>query len=242
MASSPEHLSITYDTYLKIQIALDVMAAAFVATRLLANYRTIGKLAADDYFSAVAVAVLTGYSSSSFIMTRAFTSPDTTIPSITRISVICLFTGGAAMYFAKVPLLLFYIRIFSIKKWLRITCYVVLAATAVVYLVCAIYSGANCIPGNGIYDVPFQLQCEARTLIPALCRCFTSIFTDVVALSLPLAVVTRLHLPRTRKIGLALVFMTGIFAIIAGCVSLYYQWRMAKSSSYQDMTVAMLCT
>ncbi|KAK6845941.1 hypothetical protein PG987_001129 [Apiospora arundinis] len=247
--------SISHDTYMKIQIILDVIAVAFVAARVLTNYQYSKKIAPDDYVSTVAVVVLISYSTSSFLMTRAFVSPETTVASITRyrnngdestesiqISVACLFTGGAAMYFAKAPLLLLYIRIFGIKKWFRVVCYTVLLATAVIYLACALYSGISCIPADGLYDDSFVLECAQSTFVPALCRCFTSIFTDLVALSLPLSVVVKLHLPRGRKIGLALVFMTGIFAIIAGCVSLYYQWKMKKTSNSSDMTVAMLCT
>lgn len=114
------------------------------------------------------------------------------------------------MYFSKAPLLLLYIRIFGIHKWLRVACYLTLAATAVIFLVCALYSGVNCIPSGGVYDAPFLLKCMTNTFTPALCRCFTSIFTDIIALSLPLAVVAKLHLPRARKIGLAVVFMSGI--------------------------------
>ncbi|KAI0118992.1 hypothetical protein F4814DRAFT_458418 [Daldinia grandis] len=235
-------LSIPHHTYLKIQIALDVIVTVFVAVRLSTNYRHTGKLAADDYFSIVAVAVLVGYSTSSFLMTRSFESPDTTIPTITKISVACLFTGGGAMFFAKAPIFLFYIRIFNINNWLRITCYVVLTTTAIAYSACSIYSGVNCIPSSGVYDTSFLNQCAERTLIQAIVRCFISISTDIIALSLPLAIVTKLHLPLSRKIGLALVFMTGIFAMVAGCVSLYYQWRMARTGDPQDMTVAMLCT
>lgn len=114
------------------------------------------------------------------------------------------------MYFSKAPLLLLYVRIFGIHRWLRISCYFTLTVTAVIYLVCAIYSGVNCIPNNGTYDAPFLLKCATSTFIPALCRCFTSIFTDIVALLLPLTVVAKLHLPRARKAGLAVVFMSGI--------------------------------
>ncbi|OTA54003.1 hypothetical protein K449DRAFT_439701 [Hypoxylon sp. EC38] len=237
-----QNTSIPHGTYLKVQITLDVVVAVFVATRLMTNYLNTRKFAPDDWFSIVALVMLTGYSTSSFLMTRAFASPNTTVPSITKLSVACLFTGGSSMYFAKTPLLLFYIRIFSVKKWLRITCYVVLTATAIIYLVCAIYSGVNCVSRDNIYDTRFLAQCEGSTYTPALIRCSTSIFTDTLALSLPLAIVTKLHLPRSRKIALAGVFMTGVFAIVAGCVSLYYQWRMMRTSSYEDMTVAMLCT
>ncbi|KAI5919379.1 hypothetical protein F4810DRAFT_510352 [Camillea tinctor] len=234
--------SVSHGTYLKIQITLDIVVAAFVAIRLFTNYRYSRKLTTDDYFSVVAVVVLAGYSSSSFLMTRAFVSTYTTISTITRISVACLFTGGAAMYFAKTPLILLYIRLFGIHQWLRVSCYLLLTVTAVIYLVCAIYSGVNCISHDGNYDTPFLLRCMTNTFIPALCRCFTSIITDILILLLPLPVVAKLHLPRARKIGLMIVFMTGIFAIVAGCVSLYYQWKMKQSSNASDMTVAIVTT
>ncbi|KAK7926712.1 CFEM domain-containing protein [Apiospora marii] len=146
------------------------------------------------------------------------------------------------MYFAKAPLLLLYIRLFGIELWLRVACYVTLAATAVLHLVCAIYASVGCIPADGKYESAFVLKCVAATQIPVLLRCFAAIATDVVALVLPLMIVAGLHLPMSRKIGLVLVFTTGIFAMTSGCVSLYYQWRMKNSANSADMTVAMLCT
>lgn len=114
------------------------------------------------------------------------------------------------MYFAKAPLLLLYIRLFGIEKWLRRTCYATLAASAVLHLVCAIYASIGCIPADGKYESAFVLKCAEATQIPVLLRCFAAIATDIVALVLPLMVVAGLHLPTSRKIGLALVFTTGI--------------------------------
>lgn len=114
------------------------------------------------------------------------------------------------MYFSKAPLLLLYIRLFGIETWLRMTCYVTLAATAVLHLVCAIYASIGCIPADGKYESTFVLNCAEATHIPVLLRCFAAIATDVVALVLPLVVVAKLHLPTSRKIGLVLVFTTGI--------------------------------
>ncbi|KAI1477572.1 hypothetical protein F4774DRAFT_193048 [Daldinia eschscholtzii] len=132
------------------------------------------------------------------------------VSSIAKLSVASLFTGDATLFFAKAPILLFYIRVFRIKRWLRVTCYIVLATTAVVYAACAIYSGVNCIPGNNIYSLSFLSRCLERNFIPVLVRCFTSITSDAVAISLPLAVVTKLKLPVPKKMALALVFMMGI--------------------------------
>jgi hypothetical protein len=229
-------------TYVKVQITLNTVAAVFVAVRITTNRLTAGRFFLDDYMSVVALIFLVSYSTSSSLMTKAFVTSSTTIETITKISVACLFTGGSAMYFSKTPLLLLYIRLFYVKRWLRFSCYFILVATAIVYLVCAAFSGSHCIPSDGDYDLEFQSDCMNNTFPTALARCFTSIFSDLLILSLPLPVIMALNLPTPRKTGLAVVFLTGVFAITAACTSLYYQWNMMETGSPSDMTIAMLCT
>jgi hypothetical protein len=159
-----------------------------------------------------------------------------------QISVACIFMGGASMYFSKTPLLLLYIRIFYVKTWLRLSCYAILATTAIIYLVCAAFSASHCvISSGGNYDAEFQADCIANSLVTALVRCFTSIFCDLLILALPIPVILALNLPASRKTALAVVFLTGIFAIAAACTSLYFQWNM-ETQSPADITLAMLCT
>jgi hypothetical protein len=234
--------SLSSSTYIKIQIALNTITAVFVSIRIITNRLTAGKLLPDDYTSAVALAFVAGFSASSSLITEGFTAADATIERITKISVACIFMGGAAMYFSKTPLLLLYIRIFYVKTWLRLSCYAILATTAIIYLVCAAFSASHCvISSGGNYDAEFQADCIANSLVTALVRCFTSIFCDLLILALPIPVILALNLPASRKTALAVVFLTGIFAIAAACTSLYFQWNM-ETQSPADITLAMLCT
>lgn len=114
------------------------------------------------------------------------------------------------MYFAKTPLLVFYIRTFGIKRWLRNTCYIILVVTALIYLVCMTYACVHCNPSGKSLDAVFLVECTTSTYVTSICRCFTSVLTDVSILVLPLSTIFKLHLPFHKKIGLAVMVMSGI--------------------------------
>ncbi|EHK99467.1 hypothetical protein M7I_4624 [Glarea lozoyensis 74030] len=69
----------------------------------------------------------------------------------------------------------------------------------------------------------------------------TSVVADLIILVLPIPVILKLQMAGPKKIGLFIVFLTGVFAIVASAVSLYYKWGSFKGTS-NDLTSAMVCT
>lgn len=53
-------------------------------------------------------------------------------------------------------------------------------------------------------------KCFEQTRITSVVAGFASMTTDTLILVLPMPIIFQLHLPRVKKIGLALVFCTGI--------------------------------
>ncbi|KAF2472306.1 uncharacterized protein BDR25DRAFT_221038 [Lindgomyces ingoldianus] len=68
-----------------------------------------------------------------------------------------------------------------------------------------------------------------------------SVITDLIIFFLPISSILKMQLPFAKKLGLLIVFMTGILAIAASTVSLVYKVRSLKGTS-MEMTIAMICT
>ncbi|KXX80782.1 hypothetical protein MMYC01_203924 [Madurella mycetomatis] len=145
------------------------------------------------------------------------------------------------MYFAKLPILIFVMRTFGIHTWLRYTGYFLMIAMALCFFASAMWTGAHCSPGLHTVDTLFLVSCVKSTYHTTVSRNSLSLAVDVVIFVLPLPFVVKLKLSRRKKIGVALVFLTGSFGIIAAVVSLYYQTGQAAETS-SSITNAMLTT
>ncbi|KAF2683814.1 hypothetical protein K458DRAFT_42700 [Lentithecium fluviatile CBS 122367] len=229
--------------YIASQITMCTVTLGFISIRLGANYSHSKKLLADDYFCIVALLFVASYSATSSMMNWAFNSDprDVGIVYITRLAAACIFTATSAMYFAKLPLLILFLRTFGIKKWLRYTCYFLVSFTAVGFLASAMYTGIQCSPEVYEPGVPFLFQCVSATFYTTVSRNSLSLAVDVVIFILPLPIILKLKMALHKKIGIALVFLTGTFAIAAGVVSLYFQSSQIRSTS-SNITNAMLTT
>ena len=116
------------------------------------------------------------------------------------------------MFFAKTPILALYIRLFGIKRWVRITCCVTLVTTLLQYLAIAALVGASCIPaGTSKVNVDDKVTiCLSRMFAVGLWNGSISILTDLIALFIPIPILVHLQIPFCQKIGIGAVFVTGL--------------------------------
>lgn len=118
--------------------------------------------------------------------------------------------SGLSMYLSKTPLLVFYIRVFGVKNWLRWTCLTTLVLTAVSYLGSSAYAAVHCSPKGSGMDQGAITRCMEHGHTQNMIHGFTSVFADMLILCLPLTIVSKLHLPPSKKAGLTVVFLLGI--------------------------------
>ncbi|KAK4225231.1 hypothetical protein QBC38DRAFT_421817 [Podospora fimiseda] len=231
------------NNYIASMVVLNTATACLVTLRLYTNWRHHKNLFADDYLSVVGLAFVSSYSATSSMMNKSFNSrpEDIGISFITSLAAACLFTATAAMYFAKLPILIFVMRTFGIHKWLRYTGYFLMVFMALCFFASAMWTGVNCSPGLHTVDVPFLFKCVDATYYTTVSRNSLSLVVDLVIFVLPLPFVIKLKLSRRKRIGVAMVFLTGSFGIIAAVVSLYYQTGQ-KSKTSSSITLAMLTT
>lgn len=113
------------------------------------------------------------------------------------------------MYFSKLPLLFFLLRIFRIEKLLRYTIHAIFFITTVGFSGAALYSIVECSSGINKVGEPLVFQCIAATLVTGITRNTISLAVDLVIFILPLRIVLKLKLPLHKKIELVVVFFTG---------------------------------
>ena len=140
---------------------------------------------------------------------------------------------GPGIWFAKAAILMLYLRVFQVKRIMRLLIYSGLAFMFAVYWVSIPTFTYYCTPRAGEnWDLVLLQKCQVLDAL-AIVQGVFGVVTDIYIFLLPLSTIFHLNLPQKKKIGLAAVFMTGIFGIIASVLSLYYRvlnWKMEDST------------
>ncbi|KAK6212821.1 hypothetical protein LQW54_004910 [Pestalotiopsis sp. IQ-011] len=142
-------------------------------------------------------------------------------------------TSGLVGWAAKAPIPLLLIRLFGIKRWLRFTAIVTLTISGVVTFVATGWSAASC-DSHGTFTPEFVAKCNRDGCIGGVINGCISLALDLTCFVMPLVVVQNLHLPLKQKLGLLLVFSTGVIVIAAGAVGLYFKVRSLLGVSIGD--------
>ncbi|KAI3319098.1 hypothetical protein HD806DRAFT_548668 [Xylariaceae sp. AK1471] len=220
---------------------LIVISSVFVAARLVGSVAHSRKLLLDDYIAILAILLLVS-SFALFVATvQGLADPTPSVYQLGQLATASNFISGASTWTAKAPILFFYIRIFGIKKWLRVISYVVLVVSFAVILAVDAYVGAQCNPNVHVLGPNYLAGCANAGSLAGIITSFFSTFTDAIIFILPIPVVLSLQLPLHKKIGLSIVFLNGIFAIVASAVTLYFKW-VSRSGTGVDIKAAMIST
>lgn len=113
------------------------------------------------------------------------------------------------IFFAKVSILLLYLRIFSISKPLRISVHIGTLFMALFYTAMVGVSISTVIRCVGLAAQTLQFCNTASGPVQLLNSVF-NVVTDFWILILPMPHIIKLQLPISRKIGLAAVFAAGL--------------------------------
>lgn len=118
-------------------------------------------------------------------------------------------SGNCAIYSAKIPLLVFFIRTFGSKAWLRRISQFLILAGIIAGLVTLLFAGISCSPDVHEPGPPFLFKCVTALTEATIARGAISLAMDVVMFVMPIPIIVKLQMPLRRKIALGLVFMTG---------------------------------
>ncbi|TRX91389.1 hypothetical protein FHL15_007613 [Xylaria flabelliformis] len=211
---------------------------AFIAVllRLVANWKYNRKLLIDDFISIIAIPLLISVQILSDYAGNGFHDPDIAPYRVAQLAVAIAVATPLALWTCKAPILFLYIRLFGIKKWLRITSYITLALMGAVYISGIIATPPACAPHTHDLSEDFINGCQNRTREINVYLGSVSVLADVVILILPLPVVFGLKLLVKSKIGLIFLFLSGLFAIGASIISLVFK---AMSLQFPDTSLAL---
>ncbi|KAI0426052.1 hypothetical protein F5Y09DRAFT_78064 [Xylaria sp. FL1042] len=210
------------------------LALIAVVLRLVANWKYNRRLLIDDYISITAIPFLIAVAILSDKAGNGFHDPDIPPYTVAQLAVAISVVTPLALWTCKAPILFLYLRLFGIKKWLRIISYVTLALTAAVYLSGIVAIPPACTPHSSDLSQAFVNNCQGRTRLINVYLGSVSVLADVIILVLPLPVVFGLKLLVRSRVGLAFLFLSGLFAIAASIISLLF-----KAQSLQSPTTSL---
>lgn len=118
--------------------------------------------------------------------------------------------AAIAMWCSKAPILFLYISLFGVRRWLRITSYITLVVFAAAIIVAAAIASAPCDPHHQEVDILTLLHCTEVSSKVGVGLGVLSVTADVIIIILPIPVIVTLNLPQSKKLGLLVMFMSGI--------------------------------
>lgn len=113
------------------------------------------------------------------------------------------------MLFIKVSFFILYLQLFHPMRWLRICAYIGAVFTALFYIAMTVALFISSTPRHGETWQEHAPQ-EQLLIKPLVAQSAVGLAIDLSILLLPTIAVSRLHLPPRQKIGVMLIFMTGL--------------------------------
>ncbi|MCJ1344609.1 hypothetical protein MMC31_002812 [Peltigera leucophlebia] len=127
-------------------------------------------------------------------------------------------------------ILVLQLRIFAPKIWFRVAVYIGITLVTLVHWSNVPVYGILCTPRRDeTWDMVLlsSKRCSAASTHTVVTGAIGTAL-DIYLLLLPLPIIAELNLAPRRKLGVALVFMAGVFAIIASACALYFRVVMWK--------------
>lgn len=76
------------------------------------------------------------------------------------------------------------------------------------------------------WDLTILSNCGHIT-IPGLVHGGLNVVADVVLVLLPIPIITKLHVPTSKKIAISAIFATGVLALICSILAVYYRIQIS---------------
>ncbi|PVI05740.1 hypothetical protein DM02DRAFT_70684 [Periconia macrospinosa] len=219
--------TIDHDTYLGLGIFLLMLTAAFILMRMVMSFRQFKKIKSDDWVCVVAFAwviafyVFNNYQYEGFFKKR-------TLQYQMNAGLAVPFVAAFSTGFSKAPVLLLYMRLFGVHRWVRWTCRITLIIMALGFLGSLIPPLIHCHPLDKPVTAAKWKRCGTANLESGVTSGTVSVAADLVIMLIPLRPILTLTLSRRRKIGITIIFCSGIFGIVASVVSLVYKIHLFR--------------
>ncbi|KAI1207434.1 uncharacterized protein F4807DRAFT_434567 [Annulohypoxylon truncatum] len=230
------------ESFLGAGATLVTVASVFTIIRVASDKWHARRLYIDDHFSIVADIFLIATFATLYRLLKAAIDPTSSLYYVSQLQVAMVFLTGFSMWTAKAPVLLLYIRLFGLHKWMRLSCLATLAVMALVILIGDAYNAAKCMPQDITSPgyIEYVTNCNrVGSTVGVICG-FVGVFSDAVIFCLPLPILAKLHLPLAKKLGLSVVFLVGALAIVTSAVALKYKWDSLSGEATDIMLASTL--
>lgn len=117
------------------------------------------------------------------------------------------------MMFIKITFFFLYLQIFQPLRWMRICAYVGAVLTSSFYLAMTVAQFVSSTPRRGetwLSHLAHENSVSRDTAVP---QSVVGLAIDIYILILPIIAVSRLQLPTRQKLGVMLIFMTGLLYV-----------------------------
>ncbi|KAI1457055.1 hypothetical protein F4805DRAFT_205577 [Annulohypoxylon moriforme] len=214
--------TITNEAYLGVGIFMTVLVAVFIVLRIITSIRQFKKLLLDDCLSLTGFAILIGYYVLEEFEYRSF-YVETSWPNSINTGIAIPILAAFSLWTSKSPILVLYVRLFGVKRWMRYACYMVIVISALGFIGSLVPALTQCRPFDRADLRSTWVRCGAANVNSSVIAGTVSVAADLCILLLPLRPIYLLNLSRSRKIGLGIVFCSGIFGVLASVLSLVYK-------------------
>lgn len=114
------------------------------------------------------------------------------------------------IFFAKLSLLLLYLRLFSLNRIIKYAIYFGIMANLVFYATNAVIFGVLCLPRHGQTWLELTLTAKCwRTILLDYVQGIFGVVSDFYIFIIPIPPVIKLKLPLRKKVGVLAIFATG---------------------------------
>ncbi|KAI5867574.1 hypothetical protein GGS23DRAFT_183091 [Durotheca rogersii] len=211
-----------FEVLIGIEITLVTTTAFLVSIRCFVDFKQQQRLGIDDYTSILGALFLTTTSALNGVEFRALSNPSYSVDQHFQSGVIIEVFTQLTTWSIKASIFFLYLRLFGVHRWMRHSSYAMLVITALVYFGSLAFTLVGC-PLDDVAAEASLVPCARAVVMTNAVSGIVSVTTDIIILSLPLPIIFRLQLPRPKKIGLYVVFFSGLLGIAASTVSLYYK-------------------
>ncbi|KAL8704731.1 MAG: hypothetical protein Q9201_002115 [Fulgogasparrea decipioides] len=157
---------------------------------------------------------------------------------------------GPFIWLIKLSMFLMYLHFFAPHRYMHYLVWGGITVTGLFYFSSMVASVALCAPrGSETYIIAFATRrCHGSKAL-AVATGVMNVLSDLYLLILPVRETMRLHNTLRKRIGVLAVFMTGLMALIASILGLYYRIRVNTMLDntwnvmpvYLSITIEMTC-
>ncbi|KAI0809678.1 hypothetical protein GGR55DRAFT_648820 [Xylaria sp. FL0064] len=217
--------------YLGAGIALIVVTSFGVALRFIPS-RDLRKVHVDDYVSVLALVFLTVTLALIYRLVGLLSDPKTTIPELLQWSQVTNWFTTLSLWSSKAPILFLYIRLFGVKRWVKLLCSSTLVLISLVDIAGGVSVSAVCDLRGRTLTPQHILNCSNASSIASVALGIVSVITDSLIFVVPLPIIYRLKMNMRKKISFMFVFATGIIAIALSALAVSFRYRNLHGYSF----------